>query len=280
MLQPAPAFWFLTDAELFGWGKPKPRRPAAAARGGARGLLRRRAAGRLRGAHRARHRPLPGPDQDARGRRRARVPAGRVRAGRPALRARAPGRPAGALRRRGRGDAHRCTAWAPPIGNRSKQRARRAVAEIADDLLELYAAREVVQGHAFSPDAAVAARAGGQLPLRRDRGPAGRHRGGQARHGAAAAHGPADLRRRGLRQDRGGAARRLQGRHGRQAGRRAGADDRPGAAALHQLQPPAGGLPRHRRDALALPDVRRSRIASSAGWRTAASTWSSARTAC
>ncbi len=35
-----------------------------------------------------------------------------------------------------------------------KQRARRAVAEIADDLLELYAAREVVQGHAFSPDAA------------------------------------------------------------------------------------------------------------------------------
>ena len=35
-----------------------------------------------------------------------------------------------------------------------KQRARRAVAEIAGDLLELYAAREVVQGHAFSPDAA------------------------------------------------------------------------------------------------------------------------------
>ena len=29
----------------------------------------------------------------------------------------------------------------------------RAVAEIADELLELYAAREVVQGHAFSPDA-------------------------------------------------------------------------------------------------------------------------------
>ena len=27
------------------------------------------------------------------------------------------------------------------------------MAEIADDLLELYAAREVVQGHAFSPDA-------------------------------------------------------------------------------------------------------------------------------
>jgi transcription-repair coupling factor (superfamily II helicase) len=34
-----------------------------------------------------------------------------------------------------------------------KARARKAVAEIADELLELYAAREVVQGHAFSPDA-------------------------------------------------------------------------------------------------------------------------------
>jgi transcription-repair coupling factor (superfamily II helicase) len=35
-----------------------------------------------------------------------------------------------------------------------KARARRAVAEIADELLELYASREIVQGHAFSPDAA------------------------------------------------------------------------------------------------------------------------------
>ena len=34
-----------------------------------------------------------------------------------------------------------------------KARTKRAVAEIADDLLELYAQREVVQGHAFSPDA-------------------------------------------------------------------------------------------------------------------------------
>ncbi len=33
-----------------------------------------------------------------------------------------------------------------------KERTRRAVADIADELLELYAAREVVSGHAFSPD--------------------------------------------------------------------------------------------------------------------------------
>lgn len=33
-----------------------------------------------------------------------------------------------------------------------KERTRKAVADIADELLELYAAREVVSGHAFSPD--------------------------------------------------------------------------------------------------------------------------------
>ncbi len=35
---------------------------------------------------------------------------------------------------------------------RVKERAKKAVEEIADDLLVLYAAREVVEGHAFSPD--------------------------------------------------------------------------------------------------------------------------------
>jgi transcription-repair coupling factor (superfamily II helicase) len=36
--------------------------------------------------------------------------------------------------------------------SRVKARAEKAVEEIADDLLELYASREVVEGHAFSPD--------------------------------------------------------------------------------------------------------------------------------
>src|SRR5690606_4601041 len=35
-----------------------------------------------------------------------------------------------------------------------KERARRAVADIADDLLQLYAQREVARGHAYSPDGA------------------------------------------------------------------------------------------------------------------------------
>ena len=49
----------------------------------------------------------------------------------------------------------------------------------------------------------------------------------QARHGVADADGPPALRRRRLRQDRSGDARRVQGGDGRQAGGVAGADDRP-----------------------------------------------------
>ena len=49
------------------------------------------------------------------------------------------------------------------------------------------------------------------------------------------ADGPAALRRRRLRQDRGRDARRVQGGHGRQAGRGPRADDRPGLAALQDV---------------------------------------------
>ena len=57
---------------------------------------------------------------------------------------------------------------------------------------------------------------------------------GQGRHGGAPADGPAGRGRRGLRQDRGGAAGRVQGDPGRQAGRGAGAHDRARRAALHR----------------------------------------------
>ena len=52
------------------------------------------------------------------------------------------------------------------------------------------------------------------------------------RPGVGQADGPADLRRRRLRQDRGGAARRLRRGHGGQAGRGGRADDAAGAPAL------------------------------------------------
>jgi len=144
--------WFLTDAELFGWGKPKPRRPqrprAVAPEvffadvqtgdyvvhlehgiGQFQGLIKMAVDGVEREYLRVEYAqgdqlyvPVHQADRLARY-----VGAGDVTP---------------SLHRLGTAD------W-----EQVKARARRAVAEIADDLLELYAAREVVQGHAFSPDA-------------------------------------------------------------------------------------------------------------------------------
>ncbi len=62
-----------------------------------------------------------------------------------------------------------------------------------------------------------------------------RHRRGAGRSVGRPADGPADLRRRRLRQDRSGAARRLRRRDGRRAGGRRGADDAAGAPAFQDL---------------------------------------------
>ena len=75
---------------------------------------------------------------------------------------------------------------------------------------------------------------------------------GQGRHGDAPADGPAGRGRRGLRQDRGGAAGRVQGDPGRQAGGRARPDDRAGRAALHHVHPAVRGLPDHGQAAVAV----------------------------
>ncbi len=99
----------------------------------------------------------------------------------------------------------------------------------------------------------VAARVRGALPLPGDRRPARGHRARQGRHGARAADGPPDLRRRGLRQDRGRPARGVQGRRRRQAGARAGADDDPRPAALRHLLRAPEGLPLHHRARQPLP---------------------------
>ena len=66
---------------------------------------------------------------------------------------------------------------------KAKGRARKAVKEIAAELIRLYAARTAAPGLRLRPGHAVAARARGRLPLRRDARPARGHRRGQARHG-------------------------------------------------------------------------------------------------
>ncbi|PKO22018.1 MAG: transcription-repair coupling factor [Chloroflexi bacterium HGW-Chloroflexi-1] len=144
--------WFLTDAELFGWGKPKPRRPRrtravapevffADVSPGDYVVHMEHGIGQFQGLFKM---VLDGVEREY-----LRIDYARED------RLFVPVHQADRLARYvGAGDGtpalHRLGAsdW-----EQVKARARRAVAEIADDLLELYAAREVVQGHAFSPDA-------------------------------------------------------------------------------------------------------------------------------
>ena len=92
------------------------------------------------------------------------------------------------------------------------------------------------QGHGARPAARRLRGVRRPLPLRGDRGPAGGDRGRARGHGLGPADGPAALRRCRLRQDRGGAARRVRRRHGRQAGGAAGADHAAGPAALPRVR--------------------------------------------
>ena len=92
-----------------------------------------------------------------------------------------------------------------------------------------------------------------EFPYRETRGPARRDRGGEGRSRGAASDGPARLRRRRLRQDRGRAARRVRRRRQRQAGADARADDGARAAALEHVPRPLPRLPCACRDGLALP---------------------------
>ena len=67
---------------------------------------------------------------------------------------------------------------------KTKGRARKAVRQIAAQLVQLYAARQAAPGLRVRQGHAVAARAGGRVPLHRDARPAVGDRRGQGRHGA------------------------------------------------------------------------------------------------
>ncbi len=92
----------------------------------------------------------------------------------------------------------------------------------------------------------------GDVPVRRDARSGEGHRDRARRHAERRADGPPDLRRRRLRQDRGGAARDAAGRAGRQAGRGPGADDGARRAALRDLLRALRRLPGARGGAVAL----------------------------
>ena len=119
---------------------------------------------------------------------------------------------------------------------KTKARVKKAMQDMAAELLKLYAQRHTAAGHGLFAGQRFSARVRRRLRLQRDRRSAHRHRRHQARHGIDHADGPSALRRRGLRQDRSRHARRLQGRAGRQAGRGPHADHGPRLPALRDLQ--------------------------------------------
>jgi len=141
----------LTDAELFGWSRPKPRRVAKTRAVSPEAFFADLAVGDyivhidhgigiFRGLTRL---ALNGPEREFLQIEYARgdmlyVPVHQIDR---LSRYVAPGGHAPALSRLGTAE------WALV-----KERTRKAIADIADDLLELYAAREVVSGHAFAPD--------------------------------------------------------------------------------------------------------------------------------
>ena len=247
---------------------------------------------RLRGARTARHGqvrgadPAKGLDRLGRCRRRgaARIPGAGVRA-RPSAAPPATGClcPRTSWTRSPRyvgGDAPALSKMGGSDWASTKYKARKAVKEIAGELIRLYSARMASRGYAFGPGYSVAARAGGGVPVCGDAGPADHHQRGQGGHGAGNPDGPPGLRRRGLRQDRDRGAGRVQGGAGRQAGGRAGAHHAAGTAALSR--PSANASPASRCGSSRCPASRPARKPRTP-WRgcaAAPSTSSSAPTGC
>ena len=231
---------------------PPPRR---APRGHARPRVpgvHRAAPGRRGRPHRPRHRPLHRlRHQDGR-ERDARLPRGRVPRRRPRVRPHRPARPAVALRRRGRRLAAALEARLEDVGQHegARQARRRRDGGRPDQPLRR---AQAPRGPRLRAGLRVAARVRARVPLPRDRRPARGDRADEGRHGVGAADGPPDLRRRRLRQDRGRAARRVQGRGRRQADAGARPDDDPRAAALRHVLGAPARLPVPDRAAVALP---------------------------
>ncbi len=126
---------------------------------------------------------------------------------------------------------------------RAKTKAKKAVQDLAKGLIELYAQRQRQPGYAFSPDSPWQREFEEQFEYTETEDQLRCIRGDQAGHGAPRPHGPAAVRRRGLRQDGGGLPGHDEVCPGRQAGRRAGAHHRAGPAALSERPAPVPEVP-------------------------------------
>ena len=137
-----------------------------------------------------------------------------------------------------------------------KARARNAVRELAGELLQLYAQRQRAEGVANDLSSDWIERLEASFPYRETDDQQRAIEAVQRGSRGAAADGPAGLRRRRLRQDRGGRPGGVRRRGQRPSGAPPVPDDDPRRAALEHLPGPIPRLPRARRDGLALPEAR------------------------
>ena len=139
-----------------------------------------------------------------------------------------------------------------------KKRVKKAMRDMAAELLKLYAERKARPGHAFTGESPWQREFEESLRVRGDAATRRRpSRDVMADMSDDVAHGPAGLRRRRLRQDRGGHARGHARRARRQAGGGAGPHHHPRLPALEDLPQALRALPGHGGDGLALPHRRR-----------------------
>ena len=199
----------ISEADIYGVGRQKSHRP---------GTQRRKAGGfyrfesrRLRGARKPRHRPVygHGAPRPSEGTYRDFLHIRYQGVGQ-TVRAHRSARPRAEIHRlRGR-DAQAQPAFRRRMAAAEGAASRPPSRRLRGELLKLYAHREAMPGHAFDPDTPWQREFEDSFPYEETPDQLRRHRGHQARHGKAQDHGPAAVRRRGLRQDRGGAARHLQ----------------------------------------------------------------------
>ena len=115
---------------------------------------------------------------------------------------------------------------------RARTRAQQAAADIAKDLIDLYSRRRARAAHAFSQDSPWQHELESSFAYPETPDQSRAIEDVKKDMEEPHPHGPAGMRGRGIRQDRGGGSSGVQSRHGRQTGRRPGTNHHPGPAAF------------------------------------------------
>ncbi len=117
-----------------------------------------------------------------------------------------------------------------------KARVKARIRDIAGELIEIAAERQLREGEAMAPPEGMYDEFAARFPYPETEDQEKAIRDTLGRSGVGQADRPAHLRRRGLRQDRSGVARGLRRGDGGNPGGGGGADDAAGAPALPQLR--------------------------------------------